>query len=104
MTINTRSISGKINQFRKLIKDLDYICVSESHLKPSTKNHQIDICNMTVYRNDRPGAVGKTGGGVACYVNERYKHTTKELPMLHHSSKDLECLGLLTNHPGQQSR
>ena len=104
MTINTRSIKGKIVQFRKLVDSLDYICMSESHLKPSVRNHQVDITDMTLFRNDRPGAVGKTGGGVACYVRNHYVATTIELPELRHSSKDLECIGLSTTYPGQRQR
>ena len=102
--INPRSLKGKMSQLRPMLHNIDYICVSESWLKSSTLKSLIDLPNMTLYRQDRPRHLGKTGGGVACFVSNCYAPYTQVCPELTQSSKHLESLGLITFYPGQKQR
>ncbi len=65
--LNVRSLLPKIDKLRLFISKnpFDVIAVSETWLKPSTPNDEIDIPNYSIYRNDR---TDKTGGGMAFYV------------------------------------
>lgn len=62
--INIRSILPKIDQINRLLTDsnLDYLCVTESWLNPSTPTDLINIPGFKCYRRDR---VQGRGGGCA---------------------------------------
>jgi hypothetical protein len=65
--LNVRSLLPKIDTLRQFISKnpFDVIALSETWLKPSTNNAEIDIPNYSITRHDRSD---KTGGGTAFYV------------------------------------
>ena len=104
MTLNTRSLEGKIAQLKKLYKGSDYVCVTEMWLNSSISDYKVKLPGMVILRNDRPYTGRKRGGGVACYVSLDYLPFTVLCPELCTISKDLETIGILTTKPGQKQR
>ena len=104
MTLNTRSLEGKIEQIRKLFKGCDYFSITESWLNPSIPDSKLALPGMGLYRHDRPYVGRKRGGGVCCYVKNDYIPHTVLCPELCVMNKDLESIGILTTKPGQKQR
>ena len=100
---NSRSISKKVWQYNLLFKNMDYICISETWLHPGIMDHQVDIDNMTVFRQDRDHTTQdieeEVGGGVACYVSNKYAPFTQRLDHLCKVNKNIEVLTLATTSP-----
>jgi exonuclease III len=65
--LNVRSLLPKIDSLRLFISKnpFDVIALSETWLKSTTTNAEIDVPNYSIIRNDR---TDKTGGGTAFYV------------------------------------
>ena len=65
--LNARSLLPKIDTLRLLINKnpFNVIAVSETWLKPTVSNAEININNYSITRQDR---TDKTGGGTAIYV------------------------------------
>ena len=65
--LNARSLLPKIDTLRLLINKnpFDVIAISETWLKPTVTNAEINITNYSITRQDR---TDKTGGGTAIYV------------------------------------
>ena len=65
--LNMRSLLPKIDSLCLFVSKnpFDVIALSETWLKPSTTDAEIDIPNYSITRNDR---TDKTGGGTAFYV------------------------------------
>ena len=61
----------KMDKFRKITWDVDYISVTESWLNGKDFAHDIALPGMTAHRNDRLVTLRKSGG-VACYVKDIY--------------------------------
>uniref|UniRef100_A0A3B3CCL8 Reverse transcriptase domain-containing protein n=1 Tax=Oryzias melastigma TaxID=30732 RepID=A0A3B3CCL8_ORYME len=86
--LNIRSVVSKTEQLEHLLTEsnLDYLCLSETWLKPSTPQSVFHIEGYNVFRCDRKQ--GK-GGGVMIYVKEKFDCTTIE-----NLSDSLECTGI----------
>lgn len=85
--INIRSILPKIDQINRLLTDsnLDYLCVTESWLNPSTPTDLINIPGFKCYRRDRDQG---RGGSVLLYIKDIFKCEKVNIDV------KLECLGL----------
>ena len=72
--LNIRSLSNKIDDLRILLhdSDLDFLCLTESHLKSSIEDAEIKCDGYNLYRYDRNCNSGKScGGGLAIYTKSQ---------------------------------
>ena len=74
--LNARSLKNRehLAQIKELVNDenVDVLAVSESWLKSSTTNAEVEIPGYEIYRLDRKH---KKGGGVCIYVQKEFKVT-----------------------------
>lgn len=74
--LNARSLKNRehLAQIKELVNDvnLDVLAVSESWLKSSTTNAEVEIPGYKIYRLDRKH---KKGGGVCIYLRKEFKVT-----------------------------
>lgn len=86
--INIRSIVQKSEEIQQLLSDsnLDYLCLTETWLTPTTPLAMFNVPGFKIYRKDRQSG---RGGGVMVYVKENIK--TEELPLI---TDNLECIGI----------
>ena len=71
--LNARSLkaAGRVNEINEtLVEDckFDLIAVTESHLAPSTKDHEVELPSFKIFRKDR----NRNGGGVAIYCHQNF--------------------------------
>ena len=104
MTLNTRSLQGKIEDLRKVFRGCDYFCITESWLNNTIRDNDVSLPGMTILRNDRPCRGRRRGGGVACYVNNHDLAYTTICPELCVMNKNLEAIGILTTTPGPRQK
>ena len=74
ITLNAQSLRDKINYISIAVTGIDYIGVSETWLKPATKDPFVNIPGFNIFRLDRTR--GKRGG-VCCYVAHKYAAYTE---------------------------
>ena len=86
--LNIRSAVPKSEQLEQLLtySNLDFLCLSETWLKPSIRNSVIHIPGCNIHRRDR--GHGK-GGGVMIYVKDSFQCTQIEAV-----GDVLECMGI----------
>ena len=86
--LNIRSLLPKFNQIEAILtqSNLDFLALTETWLSPSIDCNLIATLGFQLYRNDR---TDKRGGGVAIYLNDRYR--CELLPL---SDINMEYLGL----------
>ena len=105
---NSRSVFGKLWQYDLLFKNIDYLCISESWLHPGIPDHSLHMNNMTVFRQDRDHTIHdvdeEEGGGVACFVTNKYAPYTQRLDDFCKVTKNIEVLTLATVPPEQKHR
>ena len=105
---NAQSITKKAWQYDLLFSNIDYICISETWLHPGIQNHQVHIKDMTLFRQDRDHTVHdideKEGGGVACYVSNKYAPYTVKLDHLCKVNRNIKVLTLATRSPTSKHR
>ena len=74
--LNARSLKNRehLAQIKELVNDenVDVLAISESRLKSSTTNAEVEILGYKIYRLDRKR---KKGGGVCIYVRKEFKVT-----------------------------
>ncbi|KAK7877748.1 hypothetical protein WMY93_030562 [Mugilogobius chulae] len=70
--LNIRSLVSKADQLKHLLtnSNLDFLCISETWLRPSTPEHVFTVPGYQCFRRDRPE--GK-GGGVLLYIKDAFK-------------------------------
>lgn len=86
--LNIRSAVSKSEQLEQLLtqSNLDFLCLSETWLKPTTSNSAVYIPGYNIYRRDR--GHGK-GAGVMIYVKDSFQCVHME------SVGDVwECVGI----------
>lgn len=72
LLINARSIMNKIDELQCIISNetnLNFICLTETWLKPEIPDFAINIDGYICYRSDRND---RKGGGVCMYVKENF--------------------------------
>lgn len=86
--LNVRSIISKTEQLEHLLTDsnIDYLCLTETWLTPTTPLSVFNIPGYNVYRRDR--RKGK-GGGVLIYVKDSIQSQQIVFP-----ENNLECVGV----------
>lgn len=85
--LNIKSVVSKTEQLEHLLTDsiLDFLCLSETWLKPSTPQSVFYVPGYNVFRCDRKQ--GK-GDGVLIYVKERF-----DCKLIENLSDSIECVG-----------
>ena len=70
--LNVRSVFTGFNELKRLVSlcDLDVLALSETWLSADHFSNAFNIPNYIMVRKDRMGR----GGGIAFYVNSKYKH------------------------------
>jgi len=73
--INCQSLFAHIDEFRSFFENSGYhiICLFETWLKPAMFDNMVSLQGYYLHRNEQ---TGKTGGGVAFYVNEHLRIRT----------------------------
>ena len=101
---NSRSLLSKIVEMRKLISNIDYMCISESWLLPGQPDHLAHFKDMTIFRQDRENVAEETGGGVACYVAKKYSAYTRRVSELCKCTEHIEVVVIITESPTSRHR
>ena len=104
LTLNAHSLKGKIGQLRRLQINCDFLCVTETWLKPNIRTNQLRLPNMTLVRNDRRRTGRLVGGGVACYIHNKHFPHASTCPELTMMTKDIETIGIVVTTPGQRQK
>ena len=95
--INIRSLWPKYPQLSEYLHMYKVACfgISETWLNEGLNNELLHIPSYTLYRLDRSwlgqGNAVKKGGGVCCYVSDKYIASSTEYEDLNCSNSDLEC-------------
>jgi len=67
--MNTRFLKGKTIELSEVTSNADIVCITETHIDDTIKNHQIfDYNSKLIYRNDR----NISGGGVLIAVDHKF--------------------------------
>ena len=76
--------------------DFNFISITESWLTENDSTSTYDLPGYTMYRNDRTwkknvtDSKPKGGGGLALYVNDRFRSSEEELSVYNYSCRDIE--------------
>ena len=95
--LNIRSLWPKYPQLSEYLHMYKVACfgISETWLNEGLNNELLHIPSYTLYRLDRSwlgqGNAVKKGGGVCCYVSDKYVASSTEYEDLNCSNSDLEC-------------
>ena len=74
--MNARSLKGKTIELSAITYNSDIVCITETHINETIKNHQIfDYSSKLIYRKDR----NIHGGGVLIAVNEELLSTEMDV-------------------------
>lgn len=86
--LNIRSVLSKTEQLEQLLtnSNLDYLCLSETWLTPTTPLGAFNITGYNAYRRDR---IHCKGGGVMIYIKEGIQCKQIDIP-----ENTLECVGV----------
>ena len=95
--LNIRSLWPKYPQLSEYLHMYKVACfgISETWLNEGLNNELLHIPSYTLYRLDRSwlgqGNAVKKGGGVCCYLSDKYVASSTEYEDLNCSNSDLEC-------------
>lgn len=94
---NIRSLVSKSEQIEELLTNssLDYLCLSEPWLTPTTPAGVYNIAGYNLFRHDR--ASGR-GGGVLIYIKDDLQCTQMDM-----QENSLECVGVKMTLSSQMS-
>ena len=106
--LNLQSLNNKIDLVRTQIAECgpQIFTVSETWLKDGLPDHLYDVPGYDLVRLDRTWETScgkvKNGGGVGMFIRKDIKYCAHKYENLNLSSKELECLWVLIEHPNMK--
>ena len=102
LNINVRSWYKKHKKHGHLLKELDFVCITESWLNDTHMDSNLYMPGYCFIRQDRPVELGKTGGGIINYVRKEFAPHLTVIQDMCILSKDLECTAFTITIPNRR--
>ena len=95
--LNARSNKGKLDEIKWIlsVSKIKILCITESWLNDTTKDHELHIPNFNIERSDRH--LSKRGGGLLMYIHQSIIFT--KIPEISRSDSQLEQIWISSNQP-----